>query len=411
MRAFLLLPALAVAAVMALAGPLAAQSKFSPYAYVNDQAITRYELDQRVQFLTLLNAPGDIRQIAIDGLIDDRLRMSEAKRMGIALTDAQIEAGMAEFASRANLSVDQFVEAIGQGGVSRESFRDFVRAGIVWREVIRARYSERVRITETEIDRAMATVEPPAEARGGPRVLLSEIVLRFGEGEGERAHLLATRLAETAKTEAVFDTEARQHSASPSRERGGRLDWIALGNLPPEVQGAVSRLKPGETTPAIQVAPETWALFLLRDRHEAGHGIPAGVEATEYAQFLIPGGRSAAALTEAAKVRAAVGSCDDLYTYARKLPAERLVVATQPTAQLPRDIAAELSRLDPGESSTAITRGDALVFLMLCSRSKMPEDGDISRDQMRTRLMNQRLGGYAETYLAQLRAEAVIRYP
>ena len=42
-----------------------------------------------------------------------------------------------------------------------------------------------------------------------------------------------------------------------------------------------------------------------------------------------------------------------------------------PPADIPQDIAIELSKLDPGEVSTALTRsgGETLVFLMLCARN------------------------------------------
>ncbi|MGR3291089.1 MAG: peptidylprolyl isomerase, partial [Paracoccaceae bacterium] len=57
----------------------------------------------------------------------------------------------------------------------------------------------------------------------------------------------------------------------------------------------------------------------------------------------------------------------------------------------------------------ALTRsnGETLVFLMLCSRDKTPGT-DISRDDMRRTLSNQRLNGLADAYLDELRANATI---
>ncbi len=46
------------------AEPAAAQTRFAPVARVNGDVVTAYELDQRVRFLTLLNAPGEIRDDA-----------------------------------------------------------------------------------------------------------------------------------------------------------------------------------------------------------------------------------------------------------------------------------------------------------------------------------------------------------
>ncbi len=80
-----------------------------------------------------------------------------------------------------------------------------------------------------------------------------------------------------------------------------------------------------------------------------------------------------------------------------------------PPAEIPTDIAYELSKLDPGEVSTALTRADGqtLVFLMLCGRTAaVAEDAD--RSQVEIGLRNRRLSEVSDSYLAQLRANARI---
>ena len=67
------------------AAPLAQaqQGLFAPRLYINDSVITEYEFGQRVLFLQLLRAPGDPEQQALDGLIEDRLRVDAAKALKI----------------------------------------------------------------------------------------------------------------------------------------------------------------------------------------------------------------------------------------------------------------------------------------------------------------------------------------
>jgi peptidyl-prolyl cis-trans isomerase SurA len=134
------LAALAIAAMTAFVQPAAAQSLFAPVARVNDSVITAWEVDQRARFLDLFRTPGDTRQIAIDRLIEERLQRQAAEAAGLVPSPEAIEAGMTEFAGRVNLTVDEFIQAIGQGGVSGEAFRDFVVAGIAWRELVRQRF-------------------------------------------------------------------------------------------------------------------------------------------------------------------------------------------------------------------------------------------------------------------------------
>ncbi len=423
---------LALAGLIAMSLPGAAQSgRFSPAVIVNDSVITNYELEQRIRFLQLLRAPGDPVAEAEKGLIEDRLRAQAAEAAGITVSPEQISAGMAEFAGRANLDTEQFLEAIGQGGIAPETFRDFVTAGLAWRDVIRARFASRVRITEAEVDRAMSVV---AQRGAGPRVLISEILLPVTPATAADTNDLATELSQTLGSEAAFAAAARQYSAAASRERGGQLGWIPLTNLPPQVRGAVVGLANGQVSPPVSLG-NAIAIVRLRGIQQGGE-IEARNTTVDYAQFLIPGGRSPEALAEAERVRGEVDTCDDLYRVGRGLPADRLLREQRPLGQVPADIAAELARLDDNESSASLTRGGALVFLMLCKRSATLAEGGLppaeaastiegapaidpelgfgagpSRSQIREELTNQQLNGFATGYLAELRANAVIQKP
>ena len=385
----------ATIAIGMMAGPAFAQdASFSPRLYVNDRAVSNYEVQQRTLFLTLLRAPGDIEAEAIKGLIEDRLRGAEAKRLGLSLTAEAVTAGLNEFASRANLTGEQFVQALGQAGVAPETFRDFVSAGLIWRDVVRAKYAGTVTISEAEIDRAIARSKQATKAR----LLLSEIVI-----PGRDALAIEEKLKREKATATAFTAAAKRYSKAPSAKDGGALDWLPLANLPAEVRAAVIGLEKGQISDPVRV-PGGLAVFYLRDIAQDPTEELAPSE-VKYAQFLVPNDA-----VSAAEVRAKVDVCDDLYGVAKGLPDDRLTVDTQPIGQVPAAIGAELAQLDPGESSTAITRGPWRVFLMLCSRTPV-QDLPAQRDDIRAQLINARLGGLAERYLSELRSDAIIREP
>ena len=73
-----LVASLLLAALMGVAlptGPALAQNLFAPVIFVNDQAITRYEIQQRARMLTLFRAPGDPQQLAREQLIEERIKL------------------------------------------------------------------------------------------------------------------------------------------------------------------------------------------------------------------------------------------------------------------------------------------------------------------------------------------------
>lgn len=391
----------ALAAVAMLAAAIwfgticaAQEASFGPRLYVNDRVITNYELAQRTLFLKLLRAPGDNEAEAMKGLIEDRLRSSVAEQQGLSLTAEAVLAGTTEFAARANLTAEQFVEALGQGGVAPETFRDFVSAGLIWRDVVRAKYAGSVTISEAEIDRAIARLKQATTTR----MLLSEIVIPGAEGAAILEKVKREKFTETA-----FYAAALRYSKASSSETGGRLDWVPLANLPSDVREAVIALKKGEISEPVRV-PGGLAVFLLRDIAQDPTETLAPIE-VKFAQYLMPNDPATAA-----QVRARVDVCDDLYAVAKGLPEDRLSVETLPLGQIPAAVGAELATLDPGESSTAITRGPWRIFLMLCSRTAV-QDIAPQRDDIRNLLINGRLGGLAERYLSELKADAIIREP
>ena len=382
-------------------GPAAAQGLFDPAIRVNDRIITNFELDQRALFLTLLNAGPNPRELALNQLITERLQLDAAAFDGIGVPERAVIAAQEEFAARGEFSREELIEALEGQGVEEGTFRDFVRSGLVWREVVRARFGPRAQVTDQQIDRALATIP----SQGGIRVLVSEIFLPAGTPQTEAAsRRRADRLVELPDEDA-FSAAARRFSVAPSRFQGGEVDWRPIEALPPEAAEQITRLQPGQITRPVQVG-ENLALFQLRDREDVAEGSVEIVSA-DYAEFLIPGGRSPEALAEAARVRQDVESCADLYEVALGLPENRLTRQTIRLTDLAPDVAQEIEGLDANEISTGLTRGGNLVVLMLCGRT-VRDSGAVDRDLARRFLVNQRLETFAAGFLNELRTAAEI---
>ena len=392
--------ALVMAAAVALAAlPVAAQNLFAPRLYVNDQVITEYEVIQRALFLKVLRAPGDPMEEALKALTEDRLRMAEAKRLGLTVSEEQVTQGMEEFAARANLTAEQLVGELQKVGIAPQTYRDFVVAGLLWREAIRARYVGQVSVSEADVDKAMQTLTRPRALK----VLASELVIPAPPGQEDSAMALANRLYASIDTEAEFAAAARAHSAAPTAGRGGRLDWLPLANLPPAIAGQLLALGKGQASKPMAV-PNAVVLFLLRDVAQDETAEPIGVS-VEYARYYIPDDPAAVA-----EVVAKTDKCMDLYGLAKGKPAEALVIEAKPMSEIPQDIGLELAKLDPGEISTTRTASGQRMVLMLCSRN-VEADTPPSRDQLREQVQNQKLDGLAQGYMAELKANALIREP
>lgn len=375
---------------------------FTALKYVNELAVTKFEYDQRLLFLQILRQQGDLEKIALDGLISERLQTYAADQLDVSVSPEAVTAGMEEFAARANLPVEEFLKIVNEMGLETESYRDFVEAGVLWREVVRAKYGASTQVSDAEIDRALRNFVPTTSLRAK----FSEIVIPATASDRSNGLAYARRLKQELANGAEFGDLARKNSSGPTASRGGVRDWTRLSDVDPEVAAKLRALAPGAVSDPI-VTPDAIVLYQMTEVAEDKLSTATPTQ-VEFAQFLIPNDASVTA--EVARVRAAVDTCDDLYSVAKSLPAERLTRETLSQSAIPSDISAALTLLDPGESNATLTRGRWRVFLMLCSRGPGVAFQP-SREEMMIRLANQHLATQAEIYLEELRTEAIFRDP
>ena len=389
-------------AVAFLAQPLMAQGLFSPVVTVNDDVVTQYEVNQRVSLLSTLGARGDLREQAIDGLISDRLRIARANAAGIVATEASIETAMEGFASRNGQSLESVLSMLANNGVARESLRDLVTANHVWQTFIRQTQAASLSVSDADIDAALAATGESTNLR----VLVSEIVLPLIEGQEEEIRKLARDISQLRSQE-EFESAARQFSVAGSRADGGKLDWIPLSNLPQALRPVILPLSVGQVSEPLEL-PNAIALFQMRGLSEAAP-TSGSVSSVEYALATVAGDVA----SEMVAVASRALRCDDLHGLTAGFDGAVVELRTQFPNDVPRRESLWLARLDAGETlvdSSTDAQGNPLTNLvMLCSRTSA-SNANASRDEVRLRLLNEKLNTRANSLLESLKASARIDY-
>ena len=393
-------------AVTVMAQPLMAQGLFSPVITVNDDVITKYELDQRVSMLEALGARGDLREQAIDGLIADRVRTAEAGSFGLVATEAQTLQALEEFAARNNQSVEGVLGVLAARGVTRETLRDFVTANFIWQSLIRQRFAGSTSVSEAEVDAALAATGESTNLR----VLVSEIVLPLIEGQEQEIRKLADDIAKL-RSQDEFSSAARQFSVAASRADGGQLDWLSLSNLPPALRPVLLPLAIGEVSQPLEL-PNAVALFQMRGLSEAAP-TSGSVSSIEYGLVSVAATDGTPELAALSAIADRALRCDDLYGLSQGITGAQVAIRTQLPNDLPRRESLWLARLDAGETLVDTTTDDqgATVanLVMLCSRTSAA-NRDASRDEVRLRLLNEKLNARADSLTESLKATARITY-
>jgi peptidyl-prolyl cis-trans isomerase SurA len=136
------------AASLAASCPAAAQQVA---AFVNGSPITTYDIEQRSKFIQLSTHKTPSRQEVLDGLIDETIKIQEAKRYSMDAPAADIDRALASMSSRAGMNTEQFKQALAGRGVSIETIKSRLRADIAWNQLLRGRFPATLSIAEKEI--------------------------------------------------------------------------------------------------------------------------------------------------------------------------------------------------------------------------------------------------------------------
>ncbi len=113
-------------------------------------------LQKQVLDSTRASVLPQFRKAAQEELIDERLMLQEAKRMGIELSDAEVKRIMKGLADRNKMTEEQFAQHIKGLGLDMRTMEDRTRAQFTWREVIRRRFSAQISISNRDIDRVIS---------------------------------------------------------------------------------------------------------------------------------------------------------------------------------------------------------------------------------------------------------------
>ena len=373
-----------------------ANNLFAPAITVNDKSITHYEISQRETLLKALKAPGNPVEVARKQLIEDRLKISVAEDLDVLPSEEEILAGMDEFSARARMDRIAFVQELSRIGIDEQSFRDFIIAGIAWRNAIQSKFGARSQVSEIQLER---TVNATASG-GGLRILLTEIILPAAPGQEDAAQKLAQELSKIT-SQTAFSDAARKYSVAPTRTTGGLVKWQNFDQLPPVLKPLIFGLAPGDVTEPLPI-PNGLAIFQLRAIEETEF-TRGRTETIDYLTYEFPS--NASDITD--KLQNEVDHCDDLYglisenknhIFSRQIERPSKIVSERHTL---------LQALDAHEKHFS-KNGDKTILLMLCSRSSFAAGSTPNLNKIRFGLRNKRLENYAEGFLQNLYQDARI---
>ncbi len=162
---------------------------------VNGQPITDVQIAQR---LALHKIEGkNSSKAASDELINEALQLQEADRLGIAVSEGDIDAAFLDLARQIKVSASNLSKILSDNGVPMQTLRDRLKASLAWQRVVASTVSSRVQVSEADID---AKAKAQLTAANSFDYILKEIVFLMPGGQGSASK----RTAEANKYRSSF---------------------------------------------------------------------------------------------------------------------------------------------------------------------------------------------------------------
>ena len=411
-----------VCILIAVPGFSRAQNTLGIAAVVNDQIISNYDLSMRLTLVILFSGLQNSQETRIRlepqvlrTMVDDELKRQEAKRLGLVITDKEVEKIILNLETSNKISKGGMEKQLAKRKVDMSVFYNQIRAELSWKELVNGRYGRSILISDEEIEEVLIK---SINNEGKPEYLISEIFLPVDnpENEGEIT-AMANRLIEQIRNGANFSTLAKNFSKSPSADKGGNLGWNRTGQLDQELDSALAQLRPGQLSQPIRTLDGFYILALKDQRKARKFGQPnPGSVTVNLQQLFIPLAKDADAtvIDEAMNMARQIGqrtrNCKELEQAAVKIGSQISGnLGDIKISALGNQQKGLIRGLPPLKASEPMRTPSGIMVLMVCRRDevKVPElNRDAQRDRIATDLRNEQLSIFAQQYLRELRRNA-----
>ena len=244
------------AALGALAQAQTSQQADYIVAVVNSDPITDSEVRNEIVRLQReyaqqpqsLPPANELRKIILERLINERAQLQVARETGIRVDDSNIDQAEQAVARQNQIDVPELRRRLAKDGIALSRFRAQLRDQFLLTRIREREVEGRLRISDQEVDRALAEEQSKANDPMALEVNLAQILIAVPEKatpemRAERMGL-ATKTLERVRAGANFELVATEVSAADATN-GGQLGLRPGNRYPPLFLEATQRLPVG----------------------------------------------------------------------------------------------------------------------------------------------------------------------
>ncbi|HAZ53534.1 MAG TPA: peptidylprolyl isomerase SurA [Franconibacter helveticus] len=225
-------------------------------AVVNNGVVLESDVDGLMQSVKLnANQAGQqlpdnstLRHQILERLITDQIILQMGQKMGVNITDQQLDQAIANIAKQNNMTLDQMRSRLAYDGINYSTYRNQIRKEMIISEVRNNEVRRRVTILPQEVDTLAKQVGSQNDA--STELNLSHILIPLPENptsdQVNEAEAQARSIVDEARNGGDFGKLAITYSADQQALKGGQMGWGRIQELPSIFAQALSTAKKGD---------------------------------------------------------------------------------------------------------------------------------------------------------------------
>ena len=381
-------------------------------AKVNNEIITNIDLENRLKMaIYVSNLPNDqeieerLRPRVLDSLIDETLKIQEANRLGVFVTNKEVIEHINRLEKRLNMEMNSLLDIYKKKEIPEITILNQVRSQLLWEKILYGIVIKNITVSEKNI---VETYNMLLQKSGEIEYNLSEIFISINNLEAEqRINSIYSRI-----NTQNFLPLAEQFSDGVVLSGNFENNWVRESLLEDSIKDGVSKLNVGQISLPIKTSAG-YHLILLNDKRQTKK-IKENQTIYDLSQILFKVDAQKSKDSEdyykrfLSSLRDIVVGCNDLKKLIDEIPeGYGGKLGKIDSKSIEKSFLKVLENLPVGILSDAVITDDGVHGLMLCS-PVVNNTYEEFKNSIEGRLRNKKIDSAAQSLLSRIKRKALI---